>query len=88
MEAGYGSSQDLYDEALKLINIQRDPVLAEAIKVLKQDEKRSKDYHVYYDDDDFDNLNDDDNDEINDEIDEIDDNDLIDGDYGDDYMGL
>ena len=37
MEAQYGSSQALYDEALKMLKSERDPVLMEAIKVLKED---------------------------------------------------
>ena len=37
IEAYYGSSQALYDEALKMLKIERDPVLVEAIKVLKED---------------------------------------------------
>ena len=37
IENEYGSSQSLFDEALKMINIESDPVLMEAIKVHKQE---------------------------------------------------
>ena len=74
IEAEYGSSQALFDEALKMIKIERDPVLLEAIKVLKEDSKNSKDHHIY-DEEDFDNIYDDY------DYDEIDDDNLNEGDY-------
>ena len=64
-----------------MLKVNRDPVMAEAIKVLKEDSKNSKDHHIY-DDDGFDLMYDDNDDE------DLDDDNIIDGDYGDDYMGL
>ena len=39
IEAYYGSSHAVYDEGLKMLKIERDPVLVDAIKVLKEDSK-------------------------------------------------
>jgi hypothetical protein len=64
-----------------MLKVERDPVLVEAIKILKEDSKNSKDHHIY-DDDGFDLMYDDNDDE------DFDDDNIIDGDYGDDYMGL